>query len=85
MLILARKLNEQIRIFDDIVITVVEVAGGKVRLGVEAPRSVPVHREEIYQAIKAEGAEPVPPPPVFDPTWPCLPDVKQQVAAPVRR
>jgi hypothetical protein len=44
MLILARKLNEQIRIFDDIVITVIEVAGGKVRLGVEAPRrSVPGH------------------------------------------
>jgi carbon storage regulator len=82
MLILARKLNEQIRIFDDIVITVIEVAGGKVRLGVEAPRSVPVHREEVYQAIREEGAAQAAPPPVFDPTWPCLPDTKRQAAVP---
>ena len=54
MLILSRKPDEQIRIFDNIVITVVEVAGGKVRLGIEAPRSVPVHREEIYQRIQRE-------------------------------
>lgn len=84
MLILARKTNEQIRIFDDIVITVVEVAGGKVRLGVEAPRSVPVHREEIYQAIKAEGAEQVPPPQGVDPTWMCLPDAKPRSAVPAQ-
>lgn len=85
MLILARKLNEKIRIFDDIIITVVEVAGGKVRLGVEAPRSVSVHREEVYQAIKAEGAEQTPPPPVFDPTWPVLSEPATRAAAAVTR
>ncbi len=55
MLILSRKKNEQIVISDDIVITVVEIRGDKVRLGVDAPMSVPVHRIEIFDAIqKAE-------------------------------
>lgn len=52
MLVLSRKKNESIIIHDDIVITVVEVQGDKVRLGIEAPREVPVHRREVYEAIK---------------------------------
>jgi len=52
LLILARKVDERIRIGDDIVLTVVEIRRGKVRLGLEAPNNIQVHREEIYQAIK---------------------------------
>ena len=52
MLILTRKRNESIRINDDITIVVVEIRGDKVRLGVVAPREVPVHRKEVYDAIQ---------------------------------
>jgi len=52
MLVLSRKNNESIIIRDDIVVTVVEVRGDKVRLGIEAPKEVTVHRREIYEAIK---------------------------------
>ncbi len=56
MLVLSRKVNETIIINDNIVITVVDIRGDKVRLGVEAPKDVPVHRQEVYDAIKrAEG------------------------------
>lgn len=55
MLVLSRKLNEQIVIAEDIVITVVEIRRDKVRLGIEAPKSVPVHRREIHEAIQREG------------------------------
>ena len=55
MLVLSRKKNESIIIRDDIVVTVVEVRGDKVRLGIDAPREVTVHRREIYDAIKASG------------------------------
>ena len=48
MLVLSRMNNESIVIGDDIVITVVEIRGDKVRLGVDAPREVPVHRREVY-------------------------------------
>ena len=51
MLVLSRKKNESIRINDDISIVVVEIRGDKVRLGVEAPQNVPVHRNEVYDAI----------------------------------
>ena len=51
MLVLSRKKNESIVINDDITIVVVEIRGDKVRLGVEAPKEVPVHRSEVYQAI----------------------------------
>lgn len=51
MLILSRKKNEIIHINDDIQIVVIEVRGDKVRLGIEAPKEVPVHRHEIYEAI----------------------------------
>ena len=52
MLVLSRKVGEQIRISDDIVITVVETRKGNVRLGIEVPRCVSVNREEILQAIR---------------------------------
>lgn len=58
MLVLSRKVNETIIINDNIVITVVDIRGDKVRLGIEAPKDVPVHRQEVYDAIKrAEGTE----------------------------
>jgi carbon storage regulator len=62
MLVLSRKKNESIVINNDIVITVVEIRGDKVRLGIEAPKDVPVHRQEVYEAIhgvKADGPTPV--------------------------
>lgn len=55
MLVLSRKKNESIVIDDKIVITVVEVRGEKVRLGIEAPREVPIHRSEVYEAIRSES------------------------------
>lgn len=57
MLVLSRKRNEQIMIGDSIVITVVEVRGDKVRLGIEAPSHVTVHRQEVYDAIQRQGHE----------------------------
>ena len=51
MLVLSRKKNESIVINNDITIVVVEIRGDKVRLGVEAPKEVPVHRREVYEAI----------------------------------
>ena len=51
MLVLSRKKNESIVINDDITIVVVEIRGDKVRLGVEAPKEVPVHRQEVFEAI----------------------------------
>jgi carbon storage regulator len=51
MLVLSRKKNESIVINNDVIITVVEVRGDKVRLGIVAPKDVPVHREEVYEAI----------------------------------
>jgi carbon storage regulator len=58
MLVLSRKKNESIVINNDITIVVVEIRGDKVRLGVEAPREVPVHRREVYEAIQRHSAEP---------------------------
>lgn len=55
MLVLSRQRDESIIINDNIVITVVDVKGDKVRLGVEAPREIPVHRREVYEAIHREA------------------------------
>lgn len=55
MLVLSRHRDESIMIGDDVVITVVDIRGDKVRLGIEAPAEVPVHRQEIYEAIKREN------------------------------
>lgn len=55
MLVLSRKKNESIVINGNIQIVVVEIRGDKVRLGIEAPADVPVHRREVYEAIKRAG------------------------------
>lgn len=56
MLVLSRRPNESIVIDEKIVITVIEIRGDKVRLGIEAPRDVPIHRSEVYEAIhKSDG------------------------------
>lgn len=52
MLVLSRKKNESIIINDDITVVVVEIRGDKVRLGIEAPKHVPVHRQEVFDAIQ---------------------------------
>lgn len=57
MLVLSRHKDEAIIIGDDIKITIVDVRGDKVRLGIDAPRSIPVHREEIYDIIQKEKAQ----------------------------
>lgn len=55
MLVLSRKKNESIVIDNSITVIVVEIRGDKVRLGIEAPTDVPVHRREVYDAIIKEG------------------------------
>ena len=54
MLVLSRHRDESIMIGDNIVITVVDVRGDKVRLGIDAPTEIPVHRQEVYDAIQRE-------------------------------
>jgi len=51
MLVLSRHKDEKIRVGHDIVITVIDIRGDKVRIGVDAPQDVPVHRQEVYAAI----------------------------------
>jgi carbon storage regulator len=55
MLILTRRIGETLRIGDDVSVSVLEVHGNQVRLGISAPKTVAVHREEIYQRIAEEG------------------------------
>lgn len=55
MLVLSRKKNEAIVINDDITIIITEICDNRVRIGVEAPKSVPVHRKEVADAIKQTG------------------------------
>lgn len=55
MLVLTRKRDESIMIGDDIRVTVVEVRGDQVKIGIDAPRSIPVHREEVYREILEEN------------------------------
>lgn len=57
MLVLSRQRDESIMIGDDVEITIVDVRGDKVRLGITAPKSIPVHRREIYDAIQREKAQ----------------------------
>ena len=55
MLVLSRQRDESIIIGDNIVITVVDIRGDKVRLGINAPTEIPVHRQEVYEAIQREN------------------------------
>ncbi len=55
MLVLSRKVGESLIIGDDVVVTVLEIKGQQIRIGVSAPREVEVHREEVYERIAAEG------------------------------
>src|SRR5689334_20114602 len=64
MLVLSRSENEGVAIGDDIQLTVVEIRGDKVRLGVVVPKEIPVHRQEVYDAIHGRQA-----PAVIDPAW----------------
>ena len=57
MLVLSRQKDESIMIGDDVEIIIVDVRGDKVRLGITAPRSIPVHRREVYEAIQREKSE----------------------------
>ena len=57
MLVLSRQKDESIMIGDNVEITIVDVRGDKVRLGISAPREVTVHRKEVWEAIKKEEAE----------------------------
>jgi carbon storage regulator len=57
MLVLSRHRDESIMIGDDVVVTIVDIRGDKVRLGIEAPTSIPVHRQEVYEAIKRENQQ----------------------------
>lgn len=52
MLVLSRKKNESIVIGHDVIVTIIEIRGDKVRLGIEAPKDTSVHRSEVYEAIK---------------------------------
>ena len=55
MLVLSRHRDESIMIGDDVVVTIVDIRGDKVRLGIEAPQHIPVHRQEVYEAIQREN------------------------------
>ena len=57
MLVLTRKIGEQIYINDEVVVTVVRIHGDKVRLGIDAPRNIPVHRSEVVERIRRVGAK----------------------------
>ena len=52
MLVLSRHRDESIMIGDEIVVTIVDIRGDKVRLGIDAPQDIPVHRQEVYDAIQ---------------------------------
>jgi carbon storage regulator len=56
VLIITRKPGERVMLGDDIVVEVIEVSGSSVRLGIAAPRSLPIYREEIWEAVKEENA-----------------------------
>jgi carbon storage regulator len=55
MLVLSRQRDESIIIGDNIVVTIVDIRGDKVRLGIDAPTEIPVHRQEVYEAIQREN------------------------------
>jgi len=56
MLIITRRPGEKVMLGDDVVVEVIEVSGSSVRIGIDAPKSVPVYREEIWRAVRDENA-----------------------------
>ena len=70
MLVLSRHRDESIMIGDDVVVTIVDIRGDKVRLGIEAPKEVSVHRREVYDAIKRGESPKHPPAPAPAPDSP---------------
>jgi carbon storage regulator len=72
MLIVTRRSGEKIMLGDDIVVHIMEIVGNSVRVGIQAPRSVPVYREEIWNAVREENRAAVEAAPVQ------LPDVSEQ-------
>lgn len=68
MLVLSRKDGEGIRVGDEIVITIVSTSGGQVRLGIEAPAEITIHREEIYDKIVEANRQATSPPPMAQET-----------------
>jgi carbon storage regulator len=65
MLILSRKINEKIMIGDDISVSIIEIRGDQVRIGVDAPKTVKVFRQEVFDAIRAENKAAADSMPVF--------------------
>ncbi|MDR1107992.1 MAG: carbon storage regulator CsrA [Spirochaetaceae bacterium] len=65
MLILSRKVNEKVMIGEDISLSIIEIRGDQVRLGVDAPKTVKVYRQEVFDAIKAENKAAAASTPVF--------------------
>ena len=57
MLVLSRQRDESIIIGDNVVVTIVDIRGDKVRLGINAPSEIPVHRQEVYEAIRRENRQ----------------------------
>lgn len=57
MLVLSRHRDESIMIGDDVMITIVDIRGDKVSLGIDAPQEIPVHRQEVYEAIQRENRQ----------------------------
>ena len=58
MLVLTRKLNEKIRVGDDIVVTIIQIDKGSVKIGFEAPDNVAIYRDEVYEKIQNEDRDP---------------------------
>jgi len=69
MLILSRKVDERIMIGDEIEISVIDIRGDQVKIGISAPRSIKVYRKEVYQAIQQENIEAVKAKPSALPEW----------------
>ena len=57
MLILTRKVNESLKLGDDVTVTVLGIKGGQIRIGISAPRDIEVHRQEVYEKIQRERSK----------------------------